>query len=298
MRPDCRVEAWTPQDGPVLRGLVIVLASACARGPDPAPDDLGQLGLYLFRHFDDADAEVMGAAFAQLEPHLQAMSHLAPSETTVTMPVLDGEDLDGHPIPDGVSAADQVPVAGTGLSQYPLVAQLELILEPNQVCIESRSTVWAHRTFLTPTGCFVAAQCPLSTQTEVRKETLIAKGWLDQPKEYRWFEFTKEDGKAVDVIAGRSWIDRVFEGDGGVNSWDQLFHLDVFMENRTDPATTLRWFSVWSSVTITGVSDDLYETMIIVGLEEALRYGDEFIAGDIVSCTLDRDAEKPDRADD
>lgn len=276
------------------RMLVIIAGSACAKSPAPAPDDLGQLGLYMFRHFDDPDPTVMGAAFANLEPHLIGAGD-QPSETTVTMPILDGDNLDGHPIPDGVSASDQVPIAGTGVSGHPLVAQLTLILEPNQVCIESSSTVWAHRTFLTPTACFASAECPLSTLTEVRKETLIARGWLDQPKEYRWFEFDASDGTQVDVIAGRSWIDRVFEGDGGVNSWDQLFHLDVFMENRDDPATTLRWFSVWSSVTITGVSDDLYTTMIVNGLEEALQFGDEFIADDIQSCTLDRNAEKPDR---
>jgi len=275
--------------------LVIIAGSACAESPAPAPDDLGQLGLYLFRHFDDSDPTVMGGGFANLEPHLLTAGQVPPSETTVSMPILDGADLDGHPIPDGVSASDQVPIAGTGLSMYPLPAQLTLILEPNQVCIESSSTVWAHRTLLTPTGCFAAAECPLSTLTEVRKETLIAQGWIDQPKEYRWFEFDGPDGATVDVIAGRSWIDQVYEGDGGINSWDQLFHLDVFMENREDPATTIRWFSVWSSVTITGVSDDLYASMIVHGLEEALQFGDEFIAGDIVSCTLDRDAEKPER---
>jgi hypothetical protein len=251
--------------------------------------------LYLFRHFDDADAEPMSAGFASLETHLVAAQNIAPSETTVSMPILDGANLDGHPIPEGASAAEQVPIAGSGRSAYPLLAQLTLILEPNQVCIESSSTVWARRTFLSPTGCFAAGDCPLSTVTEVRKETLIAQGWLDQYKEFRWFEFEASDGSTVDVIGGRSWIDRVFEGDGGVNSWDQLFHLDVYMENREDPSESLRWFSVWSSVTITGVGDDLYATMIVAGLEEALQFGDEFMHGEIVSCTLDRDAEKPPR---
>ncbi len=277
--------------------LVIIAGGACAKSPEPAPDDLGQLGLYLFRHFDDADPTGMGEGFANLEPHLVADGHLPPAETIVAMPILDGANLDDLPIPDGVSASDQVPIAGTGLSVHPLAAQLKLILEPNQVCIESSSTVWAHRTFLTPTGCFAAAQCPLETVTEVRKETLIAQGWIDQAKEYRWFAFGADDGATVDVLAGRSWIDRVFEGDGGINSWDQLFHIDVFMENREDPATTYRWFSVWSSVTITGVGDDLYATLLVNGLEEALQFGDEFIADNIVSCTLDRNAEKPERSD-
>lgn len=279
----------------MMRLLVIATGSACAKSPTPAPADLGQLGLYLFRHFDDEDPAVMSAGFASLEGHLLAVGRLPPSETTVQMPILAGANLDGHPIPEGVSASDQVPIAGTGRSAHPLLAQLALILEPNQVCIESSSTVWAHRSFLTPTACFAGSLCPLSTLTEVRKETLLAEGWLDQPKDFRWFEFEAPDGTVVEVIGGRSWIDRVFEGDGGVNSWDQLFHLDVFMENRDDPSTTLRWFSVWSSVTITGVGDDLYATLIVNGLEEALLFGDEFIQGSIETCTLDRNAEKPER---
>jgi hypothetical protein len=153
--------------------------------------------------------------------------------------------------------------------------------------------VWAQREFLTDTACFEDASCDrLEASQEVRKENFLAKVWYDQLKTYRRFDLEDEEGNIRKAIVGRSWIERVFPADGDSNSWDQLFQLDVFIE---DGGETQRWFSMWSSVTLGGVGDDLYGSLVVDGVEQALVFGDEFISNDIQSCPNDRAAEKPPR---
>jgi hypothetical protein len=278
----------------IVGGLVGALVGGCAKPPAEAPKELGDLGLFLFKHFEDEDPAEMAAGLLNLRGQVQAMDLSAdPKDIAVTMPILEGDNLGGLSIPAGIDAELQVPIALAGESVHPIDKQPILALEPNQVCIESDTTVWAMRDFLSDTACFEDGSCDrLDTLQEVRKENFLAKVWFDQYKNYRWFELEDEEGNVTRALVGRSWIAEQFPADGGNNSWDQLFHLDVSLEAG---GKTLKWFSMWSSVTLGGVGDDIYANLVIDGIAQAQLFGDEFISGTINECTNDRNLPKPDR---
>jgi len=271
-----------------------ILGGGCKQPPVEAPAELGALALFLFEHFEDEDPAEVHAGWVNLAAFLRDddLTRSA-QDRAVTLPTLDGPALGGLSIPVGALAVDQVPVGISGDSAFPLDDQLPLMADPVQTCIESSTTVWAGRDFLTDADCFVAGACErMETVTAVRRDTALAKVWYDQFKTYRRFDFEDPDGAPVRVIAGRAWTEVVFPGDNDTNSWDQLFHLDVYL---ADGDRTLRWFAIWSSVSIGVLGDDLYAALIINGLEEALVYGDELIEGTQDSCPHDRSAPAPPR---
>lgn len=273
--------------------LVAITAVGCAKAPPEAPKELGDLGLFLFKHFEDEDPAEMAAGVLNLKGILAEELKKDEKDQAVTMPILDGDNLGGLSIPEGVDAESQVPIALPGESVHPINDQLVAILEPNQICIESDSTVWAERTFVTDKACFEDKSCDrLEVTQEVRKENFLAKVWYDQYKNYRWLTLTDDEGNESSAIIARSWLDQVFPADGDNNSWDQVFQLDVFIENG---GKTTRWFSMWSSVTLGGVGDDLYGSLVVDGINQAMVFGDEFIAGDIQECKNDRALAKPER---
>ena len=213
----------------------------------------------------------------------------------MTLPVLKGDDLGGLSIPAGIDAEVQVPVALQGKSKYSPPKTAPLATETNQICIESSTTVWAGRELLSDGACFEDGSCDnLQTFTEVRKENAIAKVWYDMFKDYRTFEFEDADGNVHDAVIGRAWIEEMFPGDGGNNSWDQLFQLDVGVSD-PDGNGGLKWFAMWSSVTLTGIGDDAYANLVRDGVDDAFLYADEFLDGDIQACPNDRGLDKPDR---
>ena len=270
---------------------------ACKQPPVDAPKEIGELGAFLFANFEAEDTAGMEAGLLNLRDYLQAEdTSLDAKDRALTMPILKGADLGELKIPDGADADDQVNIAMSGLSMHAVDDARVLHTEPNQVCIESSSTIWAGREFLTDTACWLDNQCDrLDTFTEVRKENLLAKVWYDQFKNYRTFTVTEEDDSTTEIMVGRAWIEEVFPGDNGANSWDQLFHLDVYIPNPGKSGQTLRWFSMWSSITLGGITDDAYANLVIDGIDEAFIYGDEFLDGDIQTCTNDRDLAKPPR---
>jgi hypothetical protein len=206
-----------------------------------------------------------------------------------TLPILDGDDLGDLSIPDGISADVQVPIGIPYESSHPIGQQTQIFVESNQVCIESDTTKWARRDVLAGGDCFASGDCDrLDTVSEVRKENILAKVWYDQYKSYR--RVFLDSGE--EVFIGRAWIEEQFLADGEKNSWDQLFQLDVYVENGK---TTDRYFAMWSSVTLAGIGDDAYANLVVDGIAQSATFSDEFIDGNIETCKNDRGAEKPDR---
>lgn len=274
--------------------IALLLAVGCAKPPPEAPKELGELGLFLFQHFEDEDTAELAAGLVNLRPFIEDTDFtLDAKDRALTMPKLEGESLGSLSIPDGATIEKQIPIALAGKSSHPLKGQRELAVEPNQVCIESSSTVWARRAFTSDDGCFVNGSCDsMTTETEVRKENFLAKVWYDQYKDYKSIELEDEDGNITEALIARSWTEKKFIGDDPDTSWDQLFQLDITYEKGGE---SLRWFVMWSSITVAILTDDSYANLVVDGVDEAFVFGDEFLAGNIDSCKLDRNAEKPPR---
>ncbi|MEM6928004.1 MAG: hypothetical protein AAF602_13820 [Myxococcota bacterium] len=262
---------------------------ACRALPE-APVEVGELGRFLFDRFDDEDSAELEAGLTNLARRLRTEDFtLDAADRAVAMPVLRPDDLGALSLPEGTASEDQVGVAVSGVSRFALEAQRALVTDPVQTCVESRATTWAGRTFDTDPDCFFAFCDRLVTGNTVRRESLLARVWYDQPKVYRAFAL---EGDAIDVIVGRAHIDRIFESDGGGNAWRQLFQLDAFVR---DGDRTLRWFASWTELDVLGVSDDLLANLVVSGVEEALQFGDEILGDGASSCTHDRDAPMPTR---
>lgn len=280
-----------------MRTILVLGVAACGPPPVEAPEELGELGRFLFEHFDDEDPRAMEAGLANLDDFLATEDYtVPPSDRALTMPHLLADRLGGLTVPEGVSTEDQVSVAIAGVSAFALDDQVTIMVDPNQTCLESNITQWAGRTFLTDVDCFTAGTCDvLETITAVRRSlSVFLDVWYDQLKTYRRFSVRRDDGADIAVIVGRAWIEEVFEGEGGGTSMDQLFHLDAYVEG-VDDQVTMRWFSMWSSVSGLPVGDDIYRGLVVSGLEEALEFGDAYLGNQESDCRHDRDAPKPER---
>ncbi|MEO0600196.1 MAG: hypothetical protein AAF211_02100 [Myxococcota bacterium] len=269
--------------------MIMLWFFACRELPE-APLELGELGRFLFDRFDDDDSAELEAGLTNLVVRLRAEDFtLDAADRAVAMPVLGPEVLGALSLPEGTTSEDQVGVAVSGVSTFPLEEQRRLVVDPVQTCVESAATTWAGRTFDSDPDCFFASCDRLVTGNAVRRESLLARVWYDQPKIYRAFTLEGDD---VDVVLGRAHIDRVFESDGGGNAWRQLFQLDAFVR---DGDRTLRWFASWTEIEVLGLSDDLLANLVVSGVEEALQFGDEILAGGESRCPHDRDAPMPTR---
>ncbi len=274
----------------------VVFASGCAKAPVEAPAELADLSLFLFEHYMDEDTAELAAGIENLRPFIEGADFsLDAKDRAVTLPKLDGAALGDLSIPAGADVEKQVPIGLTSKSDHPLDAHRELATEPNRVCIESDTTVWARREFTTDTACYVDGSCDgLEATQETRKENFLAKVWYDQFVSYRVIDVEDADGNVYEALVSRAWIEEVSPGDGGNSSWDQLFSLEVMIP---DGNASMRWTDYWSSITLTGIGDDAYANLVIDGLEQAATWGDAFIAngGPADDCNLDRGAEKPAR---
>ncbi len=273
--------------------VALALLAGCGKAPAEAPKDLAKLGLFLYANFDAEDPAEMNAGLANLSDYISGEDlDLEPVDLAVTMPILDGNDLGDLSIPDGVDSEAQIPVALAGESAHNLKKNAELALEKNRVCIDSSTTVWSEREFLSDKNCWVDGDCEtMETLNEVRKENILANVWYDQYTNYR--HFTLEDG--TEAFAAKGWIEEQFPGDKGNSSWDQLYSLEVWITHPNSAKKTQRWQSFWSSITVAGLGDDLYASMVRDGIDDAFTFADEFMDGEIVECKNDRDKEKPER---
>ncbi len=276
--------------------IIALAVGACAKAPAEAPAEVADLSAFLFAHFDDEDPAEIEAGLLNMQEYLVTVDMAADAEDrALTLPPLQGSDVAAITIPAGIDPEVQTPVAVPGTSKHAPFDTAPTATATNQVCIESSSTIWAGRELLVGGDCFEDGTCDrLDTITEVRKENPIAKIWYDMNKDYRAFEFEDADGELHQGVIGRAWIPKQFEGDGGNNSWDQLYQLDLAV---SDPggSGSLRYFALWSSVTLSLVSDDAYANLVRDGIDDAFLYTDEFIDGVQEACPNDRDLPKPDR---
>ncbi len=264
---------------------ILLLSLVACKTPVEAPADLGADTLFLFQHFDD-DPEHLVAGTPVLEEWIMGLDPTASTiDRSVEPPILTEEHWGGVTGPAGQDAADQLPVAVAGFSRHPLDTHMAVVSETNHVCLESNTTVYYRRTFLEGDDCFPAEDCDtVRTVNEVYKDSVLAKVWYDIYKDYRLV--TLDDGR--DVLYARGWIEEQFMGDGGDTSWDQMYLLEAWIPNPDDDSQSLRFYALWSGVTL-GLPDDMYVSTAMNGMDEGFENGDDFFDGTL--CDNDRDAE-------
>lgn len=268
---------------PSILALVLV---GCGKPPVEAPEGLNDLARFLTTNFEAEGTEELEAGMLGLEAELLALDLEGDvDDRAFTMATLRPEDLGGMPQHDGYDVDAQIPVAVAIRSQHDFQAQMRIVEETNHVCIESATTKFYGRTFDTDVACFTGGTCDtLETSNEVRKESLLGDVWYDLPKQYRRITLA-EDGR--DVMIARGYTPGVFSTDGGGGSFDQTYTLEAWIP---DGDKTLRFYSMWSSVTLTAVGDDAWAALVRSGIDEGYGYADDFLADFAEElCREDRD---------
>ncbi len=264
---------------------VLVLTIAC-KPPPEAPEEVGELSRFLFSEFYGEDESLQSGAEGMRDYLLSVDLEAGLRDRELTIPSLRVIDVGDITLPDGFDPETQVSVAISGLSQHDLATAIEIVLEPNQVCIESDTTKYYTRTYTTDTACFGDGSCvELTSTNEVRKENFLANIWYDLDKEFR--VVTLEDG--TDVLLARSWISGDALTDNGNGSIEQSLTVEAWIPHPDDPTITMRYSAMWSSVDLSGVGDDLWANLVTSGLDEGFENSDTFIDGG--DCDNERDRE-------
>lgn len=264
--------------------LALMMLAACET-PVEAPEHFGELNLFLYASFDAEDGSLEAGTPGMEEWLLTLDLEADPVDRAVIPPVLTSEDWGNVTGPSDVDPEVQVPRAIGDLSRHDLDTNLSLLAETNLVCLESESTVWGERTYLSDLDCFLDGSCDtLNTSHEIHKENLLASVWYDQFKDYR--RITLEDGR--EVVWARTWMEQVFYGESGDTSWDQYYALELYLPHADDDTQTWRYIGLWSSIT-TILTDEAYGAAVVDGMQEALDWNDDFAEGTM--CPNDRDAE-------
>ena len=265
-------------------GIGMVFASGCHKAPVEAPDEIGELAAYLFENFDTETGEELIAGTPTLKSFIRDLDpeNADLDERAFSMPPLEKSSWGTITGPKGTDPAMQIPIAVVGASTQKLKANRGLMLEKNQVCIESGSTKFYARTFDAGKDCFASGDCEyLETTNEVRKETALAKVWYDLYKDFRNVVLEDE----TEVVYARSWTEESFLADGGNNTWDQLYTLEAWIPSG---GSTLRFYVIWSEAHIGGVGDDFYADLVKTGIDEGMLFADRFAGGN-KDCGNDRD---------
>jgi hypothetical protein len=264
----------------------MMLALGC-EPPEEAPEELGEPSLYLYQHFTDGTDEQMAAGVLGLEEYLVTVDLTADAkDRAVTLPKLTEEFLGDTVAPPDADVDLQVPVGVTGQSANDMTSALELLTDPNQVCIANNGYTYYMRSFDGDIDAFESGSAATVAATaEIRYESFLAKVWIDEYQDFRRFDLG--DGRTA--VLQRGYIDEQFLSDNESSSWDQRYALNVWLPVDGDESKTWRFLGFWSSVQIPGISDDAYSNLVVDGIEEGFVNEDAFVAGE--ECSNDRDAE-------
>jgi len=256
--------------------LLLVLAlSGCPAAPE-APTELGELTLFFFAEFETADDAFLADALLNVEEVFATVDLEAErADRQWIQPVLTPEYWGGAsgPDPDVVPPDAQIPISVAGVSEWPVSAHATAVLEPDQSQLEP-SAPSHDRTYPNGTDCWEAADCHrLDTDNHVTKANALYTIIYDTEKDFR--RLTLEDGRAA--MVARTWNDSQAFGEQGVNSIDQNYACEVFIEHPDNAARTQRMMSIWTSTTLSADPDPaLVRGIIASGIDGLFRRHDEW----------------------
>lgn len=253
-----------------LRSLMTLAGAATLVGcvqPVESPEELVDPTFFFFSEFETADDERAAEAVLALEAATFDVVDLdgERSGRQWQPPPLTAEHLGGATAPAGVDPELQVSVQVAGLSRHPVSVHDAGVLIPDQAPLEPSAPVH-DRSFPDGTDCWETPSCErIDTINQISKSNILYTIDYDTEKDFR--RLTLPDGRAV--LFARTWNDEVAIGEEGINSIDQNYSTDVFVEDKDDPGKTRRIMTVWTSVTLpnTNPSDDLIRTTVALGID-------------------------------
>jgi hypothetical protein len=266
--------------------VLLLLLAACTP-PVEAPEEFGDLTRFLFASFaSETDAE-LAAGVPGLESYLAEVElGEGPRDRAVTLPPLTSEFLEDLTRPPDTDPANQVPVGLASQSEHDLAAAVDLITDPNQVCIANNSYKYYRRDFSSDPACFRDGSCSsLAALAEIRYESFLANIWYDEHQ--RWRRVELDDGRTA--IFQRAHTDRVFASDNEGATWDQRYALNVWLPQADDGSKTWRFLAFWSEANIPAIGDDAYANLVADGIDEGYVNEEAFAAEE--ACDNDRDHE-------
>lgn len=262
-----------------LRSRILFLAaviSGCAPTQE-APTDLGDLTLFLFSEFETAEDAYLADALMNLETGALLTVDLegARIDRQWVQPILTEDHRGGAtgPPPAEVDPALQVSVTVAGLSSHPLTTHAEGVLIADQSELEP-SAPEHDRTFTVDTACWSDGSCGrIDTENHIKKSNFLYTIIYDAEKDYR--RMLLPDGRQA--MIARSWNEESVAGEEGINSIDQNYATEVFIEDSSDSSRTLRMMAIWTSVTLAAdPTDDLVRGTIGLGIDGLFNRHDEF----------------------
>jgi hypothetical protein len=257
----------------IFAGLMV--ATGC-KPPADAPEDLGQLSLFMFENFDSEDVAALDVATLNLETYLVSLDLTAKvDERAVTLPKLTADRLGTVSATEGADLTLQVPVGVSGLSSQDFATNFSAVSETNYICLDSATSKFSERTFESDIDCFMSGECEtLATSQWVRKESALGKVWFKLFRDYR--KLTLEDGR--DVMHARTYMKKSYITDSEKGSWDQNYVYETWIPT-AEGDQTLRFYGLWSSVQLALLGDDAWAVLVKDGIDESFQFTDEFLAG-------------------
>ena len=249
--------------------LFVLTALACDR-PE-APTDLAELAEFFFSEAE-GDPRLLADGFDNFSAVLSALDLSGPrADRMFELPPFDPAV---EPVPREVRWENQVPVGGAGISSFPITDTVRTVRLEDQRPVQSQSSVVYDRRFVSDPECFIARTCEsLEVENTITKESPIASLPYELPMTYRWIEL--DDGRLA--YFSRGWMHERSPGAEDDHWFDQNYHSELWIEHPDDPSKTIRWISVWSSVSIPGVTDEFAAGQVEMAIDDAFQRADGWL---------------------
>lgn len=266
--------------------LLLCGLSACTPPPE-APEDLGELTLYLFANFDDPDPAVMQAGMVNMLTFLEEFEEggdlgidSPATDRAWQLPALEEENWGGADHWDGGSAENQMPVGVAVRSAYPGGDHAELVGLEDQTPLESSSSARYDRTFLTDFDEWLAGDVALlQTENSIDRDNILLTLTYTAYKDYRWVEMP--DGSQASIA--RSWTTEEYinePGAGTANEDRMEFFSNVELTIPSGEGS-LRYNCLWGAVVF---APEVDETVLLNtvrnGIQEGYENTEAYLAGD------------------
>ncbi|MFH1468506.1 MAG: hypothetical protein ABIO70_29215 [Pseudomonadota bacterium] len=206
-----------------MRALVPLLLLTACRPPPEAPEDLYELGAYLYAHAWDEDQEALVVGLEQLTTWLEA--HEEEAYEGYEVGALSEEAVDALDEKDRTTL-DMVGLSLTRLSQHPIADSTWALVTVDQSEIYPDTFAEYDREYLSGPACFVDMSCDRMEAMEELHSTfpLNLETWSTAHNQYVWVEL--EGGWAM---VHRNWQVEPPEVSSDLMKVDEQAYLNLFV---------------------------------------------------------------------